>query len=415
MLGPGLVTGASDDDPSGIATYAQAGAQFGYRSLWTVPLCLPLMIAVQEICDQTALATGKNLGELVRKKYGAAARVVVWVLLIALVFANAINVAADLVAVGQGFDLLHLGPAPVWSAVGGISIMALVALGSFDAVSRVLRFLCLSLLSYPIVLLLVHTDWGQVGRGLVGGLGGGPRDYWKIVVAILGTTLSPYLFFWQSAHRVEEIEEQEKHGRAARLDDEPTRQGVRHLFLDTRLDVITGMVLSIVVMFSIITASAATIGKKSTQLTSAADAARALEPLAGQAAGLLFAVGFICAGFLAIPVLAGSAATGIAGLAHRSWGFSESVPRAPLFYALVGLGTIGGTLLSVLYSNPFQLLVLAAVINGIAAAPFMVVVMLLAHDREVMGDYRIGPVLRIFGWLAVLLMATAGVVGVMTV
>lgn len=415
-LGPGLVTGASDDDPSGIATYAQAGAQYTYRSLWTVVLCLPLMIAVQVICDQTALATGKNLGELVRIKFSHAARIVVLVLLVALLISNGVNIAADLVAVGQGCALVHLGPAPVWSGVAGVGLMALLGLGSFEVVSRVFRFLCLSLLAYPAVLVLTHVDWHSVLLGLVGGLGVGSNDFWKLIVAILGTTLSPYLFFWQSAHRVEEIKEEESEGKASQLREEPTPKGATRRLFQSRVDVLAGMILSELVMFSIITATAATIGsKKSTTLTSAADAAKALQPLAGNAASLLFAVGFIGSGILAVPVLAASAATGFAGLTNHSWGFERKVGQAPLFYVLVGLGTLGGAVLSVAYADPFSLLVLSAVINGIAAAPFMIVVMLVARDRRLMGEFRIGSIDRVLGWIAVMVMATAGVVGVLTI
>lgn len=414
ILGPGLITGASDDDPSGIATYAQAGAQFSYTSLWTVFLCLPLMITVQEICDRTALATGKNLGELVRSRYRGWAKVVVFILLVALLMANLVNVAADLMAVGQGFALIHLGPAPLWSAVVGVAIMVLVAAGTFVAVSKVFRILCLSLLAYPIVLVMVHVNWSRVLSSSIGAHVPNASGYWKIVVAILGTTLSPYLFFWQSANRVEESDDREQEGEAGELIDEPTSQGAQRRLGRARADVISGMVFSEIVMFAIIVATASTLGSKSTTVTSAADAAKALQPLAGQWAALLFAAGFIGSGVLAVPVLAGSAATGMAGLLGEPWGFSLSPKKAPVFYCLVGLGTIGGALLSVVYSDPIGLLVFSALVNGIAAAPFMTVAMLIGRDRKLMGKYRIGKLSGTVGWIAVAVMTAAGLVGLAT-
>lgn len=410
ILGPGLVTGASDDDPSGIATYAQAGAQFQNRSLWTVILCLPLMIAVQEICDRTALATDKNLGQLVEIKFARSARFVVFVLLVALMAANLVNVAADLMAIGQGFNLLHLGHAAMWSLIAGVAVMVLVAVGTFDVVSRVFRVLCLSLLAYPAVLVAVRVDWGTVLRGSAGLAGAGSADFWKIVVAILGTTISPYLFFWQSAHRVEEIDEREAAGEAATLGDQPTRRSVKRRLLQSRLDVVTGMVFSEIVAFAIIAATAATLGAKHTTISTAADAASALKPIAGSWATILFAAGFIGSGFLAVPVLAGSASTAIAGMTGRPWGFSRSPRQAPLYYVLVA----AGTLLSVFYSDPIGLLVFSAVVNGIAAAPFLIVAMLIAHDRSLMGEHRLGRVSAILGWIATAVMAAAGVVGILT-
>ena len=415
ILGPGLVTGASDDDPSGIATYAQAGAQFQNRSLWTVILCLPLMIAVQEICDRTALATDKNLGQLVRVKFTRAARFVVLLLLVALMASNLVNIAADLMAIGQGFSLLHWGNPAIWSLGAGIAIMAVVAVGTFDLVSRAFQLLCLSLLAYPAVLVAVRVDWGKVLTGSLGLAGAGSTDFWKLVVAILGTTISPYLFFWQSAHRVEEIDEREADGEAAQLDLQPTRRSEKRRLFQSRLDVVIGMIFSEIVAFAIITATAATIGTKNATINSAADAAQALRPVAGSWASILFAAGFIGSGLLAVPVLAGSASTAIAGMTGRPWGFGRSPRQAPLYYVLVGVGTLGGTLLSVFYSDAIGLLVFSAVVNGIAAAPFLIVAMLIARDRDLMGEHRIGKLSATVGWAATAVMAAAGVVGVLTI
>jgi NRAMP (natural resistance-associated macrophage protein)-like metal ion transporter len=411
-LGPGLVTGASDDDPSGIATYAQAGAQFRYATLWTVILTFPLMVAVQEICDRTALATGDSLGKLVRVKFPRAPRIVIGFLLVALLVANALNIAADLSAIGQGAALLHAGPAPVWTAIAGAAIFVLVARFSFDVISRVFKWLCVTLLTYVVVLFAANVSWAQVGRGLVGAQFQMSAVYWKLIVAILGTTISPYLFFWQSAHRVEELRMEDVGGdRAAALGERPHHEAKRKLRM-SRIDVFTGMLFSQLVMFAIIAATAATLGGgRGTTINSAADAAKALRPVAGGLSEALFALGFIGAGFLAVPVLAGSGAAGLSGLLNKEWGFDRSPRNAPMFYVLVGLGTVGGTLLGVFYSDPFGLLVLSALVNGIAAAPFLIVTMLIAGDPQVMGKHRNGKIASVLGWATAFIMSAAAVIG----
>ena len=415
ILGPGLITGASDDDPSGIAVYAQAGAEYGFRSLWTTLLCLPLMIAVQGICDHTAAATGSNLGELVRKKFGGVGRTLCLVLLVGLLIANLINVAADLMAIGSGFALVHAGPAWIWTLLAGVACMTFVALGSFNQVARVLRLLCLSLLAYPVVLFMTNVDWGKVGLGLIGLGGGGGSGYWQLIVGVLGTTLSPYLLFWQSAQRAEAVREKEEHGEAAQLNHEPTAEGRRNRILQNRLDVITGMVLSEIVMFAIIAATAATVGTKSKPIQTAADAAKVFQPVAsGSIASILFAAGFIGTGLLAVPALAGSAATAIAGLRGKRWGFADRPSQAPTFYVLVAIGTLGGTVLGLVYTDPIGLLVASGIINGIAAAPFMVLALLIARDRTLMKGAKIGRTSTTLGWVAVAAMGIAGVFGVVT-
>jgi NRAMP (natural resistance-associated macrophage protein)-like metal ion transporter len=412
-LGPGLVTGSSDDDPSGIATYAQAGAQFRYATLWTVVVSFPMMVAVQEICDRTALATGDSLGRLVRVKFAKTPRTVIAFLLVALLVANGLNIAADLSAVGQGAALLGAGPAPLWTAITGVAIFALVARGSFDMISRVFKWLCISLLTYVAVLFAADVSWVEVGRGLFGAQFEMSADYWKLVVAILGTTISPYLFFWQSVHRVEQLREEDLGGgRAPALDERPRPEAKRKLQM-SRIDVFTGMLLSQMVMFAIIAATAATLGaKQATTINSAADAAKVLEPVAGGLSTALFAVGFMGAGFLAVPVLAGSGAAGLSGLLNKEWGFDHSPRKAPLFYVLVGLGTVGGTLLGVFYSDPIGLLVFSALVNGVTAAPFLIVIMLISGDSKIMGRHRNGKVATILGWTTVVIMSVASVVGV---
>ena len=407
-MGPGLVTGASDDDPSGVATYSQAGAQFGLGLLWVSLLTLPLMAAVQEICDRTALATGRGLGELATEKFKNRTKPALIVLISALIVANALNISADLVAVGSGMNLLHAGPTWVWALVAGVVITGLVIMGSFAEIARVFKIVCLALLTYFVVLFSIHVNWGQVGLHTVVPHFTLSSSYFALLVAVLGTTISPYLFFWQSAHRLEELRAEPEGGDQPVALKNRTKEEAKYKERTSRGDVFTGMAFSNAVMFAIIVVTATTLhGKK---INSAADAANALKPVAGHWSSVLFALGFIGTGMLAIPVLAGSGAAGMAGLLGKRWGFSRSVRKAPVFYGLVAVGTVGGTILSLLSSNPIHLLVLVAVINGIAAAPFLFVVMLIARDRAIMGEYRNGKVASILGWLAFAVMAAAALV-----
>ncbi len=317
-LGPGLVTGASDDDPSGIATYAQAGAQFGFGLLWTALITLPLMMAVQEICDRTALATGKTLGELARAHFGRWARACIGVLIVALVVANTLNIAADLVAIGSGMALLHAGPSWLWALIAGATITALILLGGFTRIQQVFKLLCLSLLSYVAVLFFAAVRWKTVGLDTLVPHVTWSRAYLSLLVAVLGTTISPYLFFWQTANRVEEMRAEDAGGDSPVPLARRTTLGAKGKTRSSRFDVFTGMGLSNLVMFAIITATASTLGlHKSTDITSAAQAAGALRPIAGSLASTLFALGFIGSGMLAVPVLAGAGSVGLAWLPAR--------------------------------------------------------------------------------------------------
>jgi NRAMP (natural resistance-associated macrophage protein)-like metal ion transporter len=409
-LGPGLVTGASDDDPSGIATYSQAGAQYGLSFLWAALLTLPLMAAVQEICDRTALATGTGLGELAVKRFSRAGRSFVGVLLVSLLVANALNIAADLVAIGSGMQLLHAGPTWLWALLAGLFITALLVLGSFARIALVFKLLCAALLAYLIVAVLVTDQWGSVlSHTLIPHIQF-TKAYLALLVAVLGTTISPYLFFWQSAHRLEEMRDDPEGGAKAIPLKQQSPARARRKQRTSRLDVFVGMTFSNVVMFAIILVTAETLhdhGK--TNIQSAAQAASALKPFAGHFASVFFALGFIGSGLLAIPVLAGSGSVGMAGLLGRQWGFSRSVRKAPAFYGLVALGTVGGTALSLLQVNPIKLLVFVAVLNGVIAAPFLVVVMSVSSNRQLMGHYVNGKAAKILGWSTATLMAVAAI------
>jgi NRAMP (natural resistance-associated macrophage protein)-like metal ion transporter len=415
VLGPGLITGASDDDPSGIATYAQAGARFGLGLVWAALVTLPLMAGVQEICDRTALATGKGLGDLIRDRFSRRARLVLAVLMGALVLANALNIAADLAAVGDGMRLLHLGPTWLWAAIAGAIISVVLVRDSFDTIARLFKGLSMALVAYLVVLAVVDVNWASVFRHTVVPHLSASTGYLTMVVAVLGTTISPYLFFWQSADRVEELrEEPDVRGHAVPL-ERRSPAGRKQKERDSRADVFTGMAFSNLVMFAIIVATAATLGRTGQHdVASAAEAARALRPVAGSLSSLLFALGFIGSGMLAVPVLAGSGSAGLAGLLGRRWGFSRSPRKAPVFYGLVLFGTVGGTLLGVVGINTMRLLVVVALINGLAAAPFLVVVMVISGDRKLMGSHRNGRLARVMGWSTAALMAAAAIALVAT-
>jgi NRAMP (natural resistance-associated macrophage protein)-like metal ion transporter len=390
-IGPGLVTGASDDDPSGIATYSQAGAQYGLALLWTALLTWPLMVAVQQICDRTALATGRGLGELAVKRFHRTGRAVLGVLLVALVVANALNIAADLVAVGSGMQLLDAGPSWSWALIAGGLITALLVIGTFSRIAVVFKLLCAALLSYLVVAVVVTHQWGSVLTHFVVPHLEFNKSYLQLLVAVLGTTISPYLFFWQSAHRLEEMRDEPEGGSEPQPLGQQSPARAQRKERTSRLDVFVGMTFSNLVMFAIIVATAETLHSHNiTNIDSAAQAAKALRPFAGHFASALFALGFIGSGLLAIPVLAGAGSVGLAGLLGKQWGFSRSV-------------------LSLLNVNPIKLLVFVAVINGVAAAPFLVVVMWVSSDHRLMGDYVIGNVAKFIGWLTVAIMAVAAV------
>jgi Mn2+/Fe2+ NRAMP family transporter len=380
--------------------------------LWTVPLTLPLMMAVQEICDRMALATGESLGALIRRRFSHNFRIAIGVLLVALIVANCLNLGADLMAIGQGMQLLHAGPAPLWSAIAGIAIAVTVVAGSFHMIGKIFKWLCLGLLVYIGVLFVSHVNWADVGAGLIGAQFRFTPAYLGLIVGVLGTTISPYMFFWQSAQRIEELREEDLGGdRAPALEDRTNKQAKRRL-RNGRVDVFTGMAFSVLIMFAIIAATAATLGAHHKTVTSAAEAAKALEPIAGSYAGILFAVGFIGSGMLAVPVLAASGSAGLAALLNKNWGLDRSPRRAPLFYGLLGAGIVLGIILSLISSNPIQLLVLSATVNGIAAGPFLIVMMLISRDSTIMGKYRNGRLAATVGWAATAVMCIAGAYGV---
>jgi len=409
-IGPGLITGASDDDPSGIATYAQAGSKYGLSFLWAAVLTFPLMVAVQEMCDRTALATGTGLGELARQRFQRMGKWIVGLLLLVLIVANTLNIAADLVAIGSGMSLLKAGPTWLWALLAGVAISVLLVKGTFAHIEIVFRAFAAALLVYIVVAVIVTHDWLRVLEFTVVPHIQFNKTYIALLVALLGTTISPYLFFWQNANRLEEMRDAPERGPLPETLAMRSRSRARIKQRTSRLDVFSGMAFSNIVMFAIIATTAETLHVHNiTNIQSAAQAATSLKPFAGGLASAIFALGFIGSGLLAVPVLAASGSVGVSGLLGKEWGFSRSIREAPLFYGLVGLGTIGGTAFSLLNVNPIKLLVFVAVINGVIAAPLLIVVLIISNSQRLMGEYVNGHAANILGWITFALMAAASI------
>jgi len=396
-LGPGLITGAADDDPSGIATYSQAGATFGYAMLWTVVFTLPLMIAIQIVSARIGYVTRRGLAANIKERFPR------WVLLAVvgmLLVANTLNLAADLAAMAEALRLLVGGSAQVYAVTFGLLCLVLQVFLPYQRYVRWLKWLTLALLAYVAVLFTVHLDWWQVLRAAAWPQLSRQHEALLMVVAVFGTTISPYLFFWQAAQEMEDAEA---------FGTEPhTPREVRHHLRRIKLDTVVGMVFSNLIAFSIILSTAATLHAVGvTNIQTSAQAAQALRPLAGELTFLLFGLGIIGTGLLAVPVLAGSAAYAVAEAAGWRGSLSLRLEQGEGrgFYGVIAVATIGGVALSFTRSDPVQELFWSAVLNGVIAVPIMVVMMLLASSRRTMGDNVIGRQLRRTGWIATAAMA----------
>lgn len=401
-LGPGLITGASDDDPSGIGTYAVAGARFGFVLLWTAPIAIPLMIAIQYMCAKIGLVCGRGLAGVLRGYYPR------WVLYLAvsgLVIANTINAGVDIGAIASGINLLV--PLPVLSLIVpiGILILTLQFFGSYHLIVRIFKWMTLALFAYLGAAILAHPDVAAVIKSTVVPTVRMDRAFLITVVAILGTTISPYLFFWEAS---EEVEEEIAHGRRLLWQRQgATDSELRGAAWDTGI----GMVMAVVIMHAIMLATAATLHQAGqTEIRSAADAAQALRPLAGNASTLLFALGLIGSGLLAVPVLTGAAAYAVSETFDWAEGLGEKPRRAKGFYAVIAASTLVGMLVNFLGINPISALFWTAVINGLLAPPLLVLVMLVVNNKEIMGERVNGSVLNILGWgtTAVMFLAALG-------
>ncbi|MBV8683146.1 MAG: Nramp family divalent metal transporter [Caulobacteraceae bacterium] len=402
ILGPGLITGASDDDPSGIATYSQAGAQFGYDLGWTLFLSWPLMCAIQEICGRIGRVTGRGIAGNLRRHYP---RWLVWTIILLLATANTINLGADMGAMGAALGLVIGGPALVYTAVFGVVSVVLEVFVRYARYVPILKWLTLSLFAYVGVVLVVGVPWGDVLRHLVIPKISLAPGYLTVIVAVLGTTISPYLFFWQAEEEVEDMKEQEGSRPLKKAPDQAPVE-LRRIRWDTWI----GMGLSNTVALSIVVTTAATLHAHGvTDIQTSSQAALALKPIAGRYVFAVFALGIIGTGLLALPVLAGSAAYALGEVMAWRVGLARKWNRAPWFYsAIVAAMFIGGTI-NFIHIDPMKALFWSAVINGVTAVPLMVLIMHLGQRREAMGDFTLPPVLRAVGWVATAAMAAAAV------
>ena len=407
VLGPGLITGASDDDPSGIATYSQAGAQFGFDLGWTLLFSWPLMCAIQEISARIGRVTGRGIAGNLKIHYPAW---LVFGIVALLVAANVINLAADLGAMGAALNLLIGGGGaiiPAWLAIGGLALITML-LEVFVRYSRyvsVLKWLTLSLFAYVGVVFVVHMPWAEVAYHLVAPKLSTAPGYLTVVVAILGTTISPYLFFWQAEEEVEEVKERPRAKPLLRAPDQASAE-----FHRIRWDTYIGMGFSNAVALFIVLTTAATLHAHGiTDIQTSSQAAVALKPIAGPFAFVIFALGVLGTGLLALPVLAGSAAYAVGEALGWHVGLARKWNRARRFnFTLAAVFALGAAL-NFVHLDPIKALFWSAVINGVVAVPLMVLIMSMSSRSGVMGDFKLRPALKTVGWIATAVMAAAAV------
>jgi len=399
-LGPGLITGASDDDPSGIATYSQAGAQFGYGMTWVMLFSFPLMAAIQEVCARIGRVTGEGIAGNIRRHYPPwLLRLIVFLLLAA----NTLNLGADLGAMGEALRLLIGGPARLYVVAFAAGCVLLEIFSRYERYVRILKWTTLSLLAYVATALVVDVPWRQVVHDIFVPSFTWQKDYVVTIVAVLGTTITPYCFFWQSS---QEAEDERVDPAAHSLLDAPEEADgeIGRIRLDTYL----GMGLSNLISLFIIVTTAATLHVHGiTDIQTSAQAAEALRPIAGVFTFAIFAAGIIGIGLLAVPVLAGSAAYALGEALGWTTGLSRQPLDAKAFYGAIGVATIVGILINFVDIDPIKALFWAAVLNGVVAAPLMVVIMIMAMRKRVMGAFTLPRPLWVMGWLSTAAMAVA--------
>ena len=401
-LGPGLVTGAADDDPSGIGTHSQVGAQFGYGLSWTFLFSFPLMVAIQEVAAEIGRVTGAGIARNMRRHYP---RPLLVLMVGLLLIANIVNLGADLAAMGAAVALLIGGPIGLYTLLFGVFCITVEVALSYDRYAAVLKWATLSLFAYVAVVIVAQVPWVEALTSLVV-----PRIEWTgayatAVVAILGTTISPYLFFWQAG---QEIEEQKRH-KVKPLCITPKDAGPE--LKRIRIDTLTGMAFSSIVSLAIVFATAATLHANGIRdIETSAQAAEALRPIAGNFAFALFALGIIGTGLLAVPVLAGSAAYAVTEMFGMAGSLDAKPTKARLFYGTIAVTTLLGVSLQYVGIDPARALYWAAVVNGVLAAPLMVMMMLIVRNPRAMGRLTLGRRATITGWIATGVMAVATIV-----
>jgi NRAMP (natural resistance-associated macrophage protein)-like metal ion transporter len=406
ILGPGLVTGAADDDPSGIATYSQTGAQFGYGQLWTALYMFPLMAAVQEACARIGLVTGKGITKIVKERYGKS---VLYAVVGLVVVANTINIGADLGAMAAAAQLLVPVPFIVLTLMFTTIILVLEIFTNYKVYSKILKWLALTLLAYPITVFIVHQPWGPIFKATVVPHFELSFAFFFIITGVLGTTISPYMFFWESSQEVEE--DKEKH----LLTKTKPRIGWTNVH-KMRLDNTFGMIFSEFATWSIIVVAATVLHNSGVKdIKTAADAAKALEPLvhsfphAGFLSKLIFSIGIMGLGLLAIPVLSGSAAYSVAEAFDWKASLNLKFKRARGFYAIIIAATVVGLILTFSGVDPVKALVYAAVLNGIAAVPLLLLILKISGDETIMGEYKSKWFSKTILWLTFVAMGAAAI------
>ncbi|MFA5048128.1 MAG: divalent metal cation transporter [Patescibacteria group bacterium] len=407
VLGPGLITGAADDDPSGIATYTQTGAQFGYGQLWTILLILPLMTAVQEACARIGAVTGHGLAAVVKANYN---KKILYAAVLLVVIANTINIGADIGAMAAAAQLVV--PINLLILTLGFTVLILVLeiFTSYRVYSRILKWLALSLLAYPLTVFIIKHPWGDILYSTLIPNIQFSFAFLFIITGVLGTTISPYMFFWQASEEVEE--EKAKH-----LLRKNKRPSITAKFIKgIRLDTFIGMLASQIATWSIIVVAATVLHNNGlTDVATAADAARALEPLvqtfphAGLLSKIIFAFGVVGLGLMAVPVLSGSAAYAVTEAFNMKEGLSLKLKKAHGFYGVIIVATIIGLIINFLGINPIKALVYTAVFNGVAAVPLIFLIARIARNKKIMGKHRSGNLSNILVWITFAVMASAAV------
>lgn len=400
QIGPGFITGAADDDPSGVATYSIAGAQYGYKLNWLTLFLLPAMIVIQDMCGRIGLLSGTGLAGVIKKYYS---KKLAWTAVTLLIFANIINIGADLGIIASSLDMLfgwHFGITLFFVSVG---IVGLEIFLPYKKYSEYLKWLGLSLLVYVVTAFMVKQDWKEIFNNFLVPHIEYKLEYLMTIVGFLGTTISPYLFFWQAS---DEIEEEIVEGKIKDFGQQPRKslKAIKRMNFDT----IVGMVFSNLMTFFIVITTAATLHANGIfNIETPQQAAMALKPLAGDFAYLLFALGIIGIGLQAIPVLAGSVAYGIAELLNISEGLSKDFIQAKGFYLVIALATVTGALINFLGINTIQALYYAAIVNGIVAVPLIAIIIRLSSDQRVVGKYKTNFLGKIIGWATFLFMLIA--------
>jgi NRAMP (natural resistance-associated macrophage protein)-like metal ion transporter len=402
LLGPGVIAGAADDDPSGIATYSQAGAQFGYGQLWSVILTFPFMVAIQLVSARIGRVTGKGVIANARSIYPE------WIvisLVLLVTIANTINIAADLAAMGAAITLIIGGPASFYAVLFGLFCAASEVFIPYRRYSHVLKWLTLALFVYVAAIFTIHVEWIDAGLQIIRPAFQLNTDYVLLIVAVFGTTISPYVFFWQTAQEVEDLELARETPLVTQAAD--SKGHLRRMAVDT----FVGMAFSNGIAFCIMLTTAATLHQAGINvINTAAEAAEALRPLAGPLTFALFSLGIIGTGLLAVPVLAGSAGYAVAEAMRWRSSLEAKPDKARGFYAVIAAATLIGAALGFSTLDPIQMLFWSAVINGLVAVPVMAAMMVMAGNEGLMGRFKTGPVLALCGWAATALMAAAALV-----